>query len=226
MKREKAVHVDTISAKDWPAWATLALQGLSYWIGHRQSLYGSYPLSEGALVAELCNLISANLPHTERLECEVMYSTLLNETSPPEGVLTEKSRADLVIRRAINGKPRFVVEVKRSAAGNEQINNDLKRLAEIRRRLPTVRSYFFLISEGVRPQRFVSANGGSIKGVQEIPESQGHFRTRCTLKAIPIFSNPDIGQYCCLIEVFASTKSVFSKGHGTKITNMASASLA
>jgi hypothetical protein len=44
-----------------PKWAERALQGLAFWIGCRHSLYAHYPLSEGALVAEACNLIYANL---------------------------------------------------------------------------------------------------------------------------------------------------------------------
>lgn len=33
-----------------------ALQGLVFWIGHRHSLFYDYPLTEGALIAEICNL--------------------------------------------------------------------------------------------------------------------------------------------------------------------------
>ena len=40
-------------------WLENALQGLAFWIGHRHSLFNGYPLVEGALVAEACNLIQA-----------------------------------------------------------------------------------------------------------------------------------------------------------------------
>lgn len=44
-----------------PRWALKSLQGITYWIGHRRSLYDQYPLGESAFVAELCNLIYAHL---------------------------------------------------------------------------------------------------------------------------------------------------------------------
>jgi len=44
-----------------PIWAIRALQGVTFWIGHRRCLYKQYPLAEGALVAELCNLFVADL---------------------------------------------------------------------------------------------------------------------------------------------------------------------
>ena len=37
-----------------PVWVDRALQGVTYWMGQRRCLYRDYPLSEGALVAEVC----------------------------------------------------------------------------------------------------------------------------------------------------------------------------
>jgi len=47
----------TTSLNKRPRWTQRALQGVAYWMGHRRCLYRDYPLSEGALVAEVCNLI-------------------------------------------------------------------------------------------------------------------------------------------------------------------------
>lgn len=58
-----------------PRWAVRALQGLSYWIGYRHSLYADHPLPEAAMVVEACNLIFANLPKTDTLVCEQLYRT-------------------------------------------------------------------------------------------------------------------------------------------------------
>lgn len=44
-----------------PRWARKLLQGITYWIGHRRSLYDQYPLGESAFAAEFCNLIYAQL---------------------------------------------------------------------------------------------------------------------------------------------------------------------
>src|SRR5450759_1842594 len=50
------------SLEDVPDWARQALQGVTYWMGHRRCFYRNHPLTEGALVAEICNLVHANLP--------------------------------------------------------------------------------------------------------------------------------------------------------------------
>ena len=101
--------------EDWPSWARQALQGVTYWIGHRGCLYRHYPLAEGALVAEICNLIHANLPDELVLNCEVQYTKLL----PGEAilsVLTQRARADLVVgerpeKKGGEPKAKFIVEV-------------------------------------------------------------------------------------------------------------------
>ena len=67
----------------WPYWVQRALQGVTYWIGHRRCLYRNYRLSEGALVAEVCNLIHANLSDQKLLMCEVQYSKLLHRDEKP-----------------------------------------------------------------------------------------------------------------------------------------------
>src|SRR5437868_3195553 len=113
----------------WPDWAERALQGVTHWIGHRRCLYREYPLSEGALVAEICNLIHANLPNDLFLLCEVMYSRFLTGTAHPNE-LTQRARADLVVAdgpelddEATSAK--YVIEVKRASAPKAQIDSDL-----------------------------------------------------------------------------------------------------
>ena len=100
--------------KRWPSWTREALQGVTYWIGHRRCLYRDYALSEGALVAEICNLIYANLPDDFVLMCEVQYSRLIGYDERPTE-LTERARADLVVAEKESGTgtdpvPRFVIE--------------------------------------------------------------------------------------------------------------------
>ncbi len=97
-----------------PLWVRRALQGVAYWIGHRRCLYKGYPLSEGALVAEVCNLIFANLPKDYGLRCEVQYSTFGERHNN-----AKRDRADLVVyKKASSGKekstPKFIIEVKRA----------------------------------------------------------------------------------------------------------------
>src|SRR5688572_19778057 len=105
----------TSSPKDLPAWVHKALQGITYWIGHRRCLYRHYPLAEGALVAEICNLIHANLPDRFLLKCEVQYSDFIGIDEKPT-VLKERARVDLVIAQKSKKankepSPKFIIEV-------------------------------------------------------------------------------------------------------------------
>lgn len=192
--------------KKQPFWVERALQGVTYWMGHRRCLYRDYPLSEGALVAEVCNLIYANLPETLQLLCEVQYSTFANGGRLPE-ILRGRIRTDLVVadktgRSEEDPLPKFIIEVKRASAPASQINADLARLVAVRRLCHGIRAFLFVISEARRPNRFVNANGHSIAGAHHIPDSDGHYRVRRTWKAAHAFTKRDRAQYSCLIEVF------------------------
>jgi hypothetical protein len=169
-------------------------------------LYKDYPLSEGALVAEICNLIHANLPDQLTLLCEVMYTKFLpGETHVDE--LTQRARADLAVADRSehddeNVAAKFIIEVKRASAPKTQIDADLRRLAAVRRAHPSARTFMFLVSEAKRPDRFVSPRGASRLGKFEIDESRGHYRVRRTLKAAHAFTKKGRAQYACLIEVY------------------------
>src|SRR5688572_25655009 len=110
----------------WPEWSHRALQGVAFWIGHRQSLYSDYPLSEAAIVTEVCNLIHANLPTDDRLRCEVQYSEFV-DFGAAASIITEKARVDLVVEKKRAGVARnalFLIEVKRASAPKSQIDKD------------------------------------------------------------------------------------------------------
>ena len=199
--------------KKLPSWAKEALQGVAYWMGHRRCLFRHYPLAEGALVAEICNLIHANLHGSLMLRCEVLYAELLPEAPEPkhvgkgEKILTEKSRADLVVSEVsphsgTKPRPKFIIEVKRASAPKAYIDADLRRLAEVRHGYPGARAFLFLISEANRPDRFVNEKGSSRTGRHPIPNSKDHFRVRRTWKAAHAFKNRDRAQYACLLEVY------------------------
>jgi hypothetical protein len=196
----------------WPSWAEKALQGLAFWIGHRHALYHGYPLSEGALVAETCNLIYANLPQGDVLLCEAQYSRLVPLGKWPVS-LGQKSRADLVVANGLNKAEasklgtllpyaREVIEVKRASAPRAQIDEDLRRLAALKSANPRARALLFLVSEAKRPRRFVSTEGRAILGRHEIATTTSCYRVRRACKAASTFSGADSAHYACIIEVF------------------------
>jgi hypothetical protein len=93
-----------MALEDFPRWFNPALQGITYWIGHRRCVYRRYPLAEAALVAELCNLIFTHLSPEFVLQCEVMYSSLLVGKEMPL-LLTQRARADLRTARVAHRSP-------------------------------------------------------------------------------------------------------------------------
>lgn len=190
--------------KPVPNWAKKALQGVAYWIGHRRSLYRGYPLSEGALVAEICNLVYANLPIDHVLQCEVQYSSLLGRVAmrkAAEQGLAGLSRIDILIVRKSDQKPVFLIEVKRAIASNERINDDLWRLS-LASRATKARAFLFVVSEASRPERFVDREGKSILRLRSDKARAFSYQVRHTLKAAHLFNHRDTAQYACVIEVY------------------------
>jgi hypothetical protein len=161
-----------------PRWAARALQGITYWIGHRRCVYREYPLAEAAFVAEICNLIYASLPPSQVLRCEVQYSSLL-EGKPKTNLLTRRARADLVVANKSDKKgdvppPQFVIEVKRAGAPRAQIDADLRRLAEVHRKHGGIRTFMFIIAEAQRPVRFVNPEGYQSEDATKSPIQMGN----------------------------------------------------
>lgn len=194
-----------------PKWAEITLQGLAFWIGHRHSLYPHYPLPEGALVAEACNLIQANLGSDQMLLCERTYRTLLPHPSPSQ-ILSSQMRADLTIAtlgarqkdRADNVSKhvRYIIEVKRGNSTWTEIQQDLKRLFEARRLSSAqVRCFLFVICERYRRPELITKEGQSDLAEQAINGVNGLFKVRRTCKAAASFGNRETAHYACLVEV-------------------------
>jgi len=190
---------------DYPKWVERALQGITFWVGHRRCVYRGYPLAEAALVAEVCNLIYANLPKDFKLQCEVQYSDLLKGKATPDS-LPNRTRADLVVVNK-KGDAEFVIEVKRATAPKPQIDADLRRLAAVHHAHGGgIRAFMFLISEAKRPHRFVDQRGHSIRGARRICGSNGRSLGKCrvrhTWKAAHALTLIEGAQYACLLEVY------------------------
>lgn len=204
-----------MSSTPWfaPPWLSNALQGLSYWVGHRRTIYSAWELSEGALVAELCNLCHAHLPERYRLRCEEPYSKFLPAGVTIEGVGV-KARVDLSVweryevtrpgqlRRSFRQRPTFAIEVKRAKSPKAQIDNDLKRLAGIAESTDGVRAILVVTSEGTRPRRFTTSKGTRLPGNHPIEGTNSVFQVIAVKKATDVYSDRDKGHYAIAIEVF------------------------
>ncbi|WP_323772662.1 hypothetical protein [Alcanivorax sp.] len=191
--------------KPLPNWMRPTLQGVTFWIGHRREFFRGHPLGEASIVAEVCNLIQANLhdKRARKLVCEVMFSEFL-PGKERQSILTERARADLVVYK-VEGKgkriPKHIVEVKRASASKKSIRNDLDRLIAVKNELPEVRAYLMVISEKGRPDNFVNEKGRAITGKQKTKGGFYHVRRVC--KASSSFSRKESAHYACVLEVFS-----------------------
>jgi hypothetical protein len=195
------------SDDNWPKWVAKALQGVAFWVGHRRSMYSSYALSEGALTAELCNLIYANLQKDYRLRCELSYEKFLPDGVKPADIVSGK-RVDLSVWKrylVVNGRyrrrPIYVIEVKRANAGKTRIDQDLQRLAFVVKESDEIRAFLFVISEGKRPQRFVNERGHAKNKHVKIVGTNSTYSVLQVWKASRSFSSVEEAHYACLIEV-------------------------
>ena len=173
--------------------------------GHRRALYSGYSLGESALVAELCNMIFTHLPKEQLFKCEVQYVELLGGMITSTLTIT-KARVDIVLlrrslRKGASANAEYIIEVKRASSSNAMIDNDLRRLAAVKRAHPSLVAYLVVIAEADRPKRFVTEAGSALTTIFRIPDTDQLYRVRRVLKASHSFKNPDRAQYACLIEV-------------------------
>lgn len=200
--------------KPIPTWVTTALQGLTFWVGYKRSLYRDYPLSEGALVTELRSLMHANLPDDLFLKCEVGYSHLV-KSQPRPAPIAGRTRADLVVAAKVESKeksgrillsPTHVFEFKRSGAPAREIDKDLRRLAAFQAARPAARAFLVVLSEAGRNDRFVTEEGKTRLGKHLVPEMSATYHIRRTVKAASAYTNTDSANYATIVEVLANER--------------------
>lgn len=179
-----------------PEWLEPALQGITFWIGHRRSMYRHYPLTEGAIVAELCNLIHAQLRDGRRLDCEEPYKEILGTQSAKGS--SSNQRADLVVTAgATSNNYVAVIEVKRGNSSNADIDEDIRRLASVKVARAGTRAFLIVVSEGIRPRRFVNNAGRAIRK----HESGMRYAVRRVCAASPSVKRGNRANYAVLVEI-------------------------
>lgn len=171
-----------------------AMQGVCGWIIYRRTFYNRYPITEGAFIVELCNILQAHLTDNQILECEVPY-TAINK-GIKKGGQGKDCRADIVIRKkgnknSIIAKYECAIEVKRLCAGKKNIRDDLKKLKQIED--SSIRKFLLLISEKKRPIDFVNDKGTAVKSPS--------YKVRRVCKSTTTFKNVNTANYAVLIEV-------------------------
>lgn len=162
-------------------------------------------------MAELCNLIFANLDKTKYdLKCEVMYSVLTGASHLPAGIVP-KARADLIVFDkgigTASSSPKFVIEVKRASAPKKTIQEDLIRLALLHKVSRSCRTMLFVISESARPKDYVSVTGVRLnrsKNPIYLESKQiGYYIIRRVAKAAHAVTKIERAQYSVILEVYS-----------------------
>ncbi len=175
-------------------WIDPVLQGLAYWIGYKKELYRHHLLNEGAIVVEVASLINANKSDGDTVKCEQYYDQF-------EGISGTKIRADISILKG--NETHTVIEVKREESGKIMIQKDLFKLIRIKEKHPNVKCYQIIVSQGKRPQKFVTLNGVSDR------KSYAIINTNYAAKAIRVCKStssfrdesPNKANYVCLVEI-------------------------
>lgn len=108
--------------KDVPIHWHSVLQALAHWVAYKKEYFYGHLLPEGAIVAELTQLIAANINEGQRLECERMYKDF-------DSSINGQARADIVI----GSKPVRTEEEKKSHVKKMMSLDDLAEVVEVKR---------------------------------------------------------------------------------------------
>ena len=193
-----------------PDWTVRSLQSLAFWIGWSHARYSRWPLSEGAMVAEMQAAVATFLPSDLVALAEVPTTEVVRNASD---VITRGGRIDLLIvkrdedgrcpgKRQLAEHANVVVEVKRSQASWAEIAKDIDRLAEIAAKLPAGgRCFLVVCSEGgqKRCAKIFSSENTARNG--KFQTSQAVYRTRRVLSASPSAKESRDAHLVALVEV-------------------------
>jgi hypothetical protein len=185
-------------------WAP-ALQALAYWIAYKQQYYSNSLLPEGAIVAELTQLLSSNIENGLRVECEKMYKEL-------DDTILDGGRADIIIGKKGKLKDkkgskitkddiREVVEVKRYEGSFDRLVKDMEKLNALNITWVDVRKYLVVVGQKKLPEKIFTVKYNVKRN--NIYTGNGTFKAipRIGKKAYPTKKKSTSGAYAALIEI-------------------------
>jgi len=204
--------------KNMPPWAENVLQGIAYWIGHRRALYLHHYLTEGAIVAELANLMGAHLYDVDHgrqyLYCEIAYRNIAKRDTARNGervdLLLAKESVGATEQRSHNfsSSATCAIEVKLVRSGKKPIEAGLMRLAALAKANRKLKTYLVVVGENQLPLEFVAktkSKDGMLRvrakrGATKI-SGGGSYRVRRFCLASPSLKSLGSVHSACLIEV-------------------------
>ena len=182
--------------KHWSA----TLQAMAHWVAYKKQYFNGHLLLEGAIIAELTQLLSAKLDFPLRLKCEMMYREIFDQ-------ITDQTRTDLVIGKNENDKfiIKEVIEVKRYEVNKkvdnfDKIQEDMEKLYLLSKIANCPRLFLVVIGQHKLPSKLF----GELKGMKRSNVYEGQL----PFEAKPIMSRKainksDHGAFGLLIEIVA-----------------------
>jgi len=186
-----------------PDWTDNVLQGIAYWIGYKKQYYRFYPLTEGAIVAEMLSLLSTSQSgYKSQIHAEVMIKNICKKS-------TSKKRFDIVISEETLSENNIqsVIEVKRLEAPKKELEKDFKKLIKYLSCIENnnVRAFVILVSQNTKPTEYISAKGNAKKRTYNIAGYDNYYlKVRRVCKATNKFyteKNNKKANYVCLFEI-------------------------
>lgn len=215
-----AAHRADEALKLVPGWFDEPLRGLVFWLGYHSVRYRHYPLTEGAIVAELTAFLHARIPAISTAICP---ETLYREIARGDFGST---RADIVVgpvqkvNNRVRPKPELVeaiIEVKRSNYW-PAIDTDLRRLLAYLATAQAAQARAFLVvacQAGPPPECFATKSDSvgwkaSRRGIP-LHDAQGQLvgkarARRIVRAAASITKEASSTHHVCLVEVVRVTE--------------------
>lgn len=140
-----------------PQYWERVLQALVYWIAYKNQHFSKHLLTEGAIIGELTQQLSAKTDAKQDIECEVMYKHFIDSKN-------DTTRTDIIIgnkplRLPTNKKSNIntqnvtdIVEVKRYEHNIKNIYKDLEKLAELKETSNKLRLFLIVIGQKKLPE--------------------------------------------------------------------------
>jgi hypothetical protein len=186
-----------------------SLQALSYWIAYKQQYYRHHLLTEGAVVGELTQLISANIDSSLKLECESLYKQF-------DANFPDSKQCDLVIgkkttRNSTKIKKRYpklnsdeileAIEVKRYEGDFKRISKDFEKIYDLRKANPKAQLFTLVVGQKQLPIEIFTDSYNVRKS--NIYSGSMSFKAipRLGKKAYATKKKSDLGIYSVLIEI-------------------------
>ena len=185
--------------KDVPKHWEKVLQAAAHWIAYKKQYFDGHLLLEGAIVAELTQLLSAKLDKSMQLKCEMHYKNIL-------GAGKGSKRADLVVGKKESDEfiIHEVIEVKRfeinKKKGNlNEIKKDFEKLSQVTDLNPRPRLFQLIVGQHSLPDVYFNKKKESMK-------RKNVYQGNKPINAIPRLSRravnrSGLGGFCLLIEV-------------------------